>query len=672
MDYSRARDTLKLHLQDYVESITQKSKGANMYVCPICGSGTGANHTGAFSIDKDRTRWKCFSCGKSGDIFDLIGEVEHITEPVAQLKRAGELYGVQIEDQNQNQPKNEQYTHTDVCIHTNTYTHTDTDNTDYSDYFRECNTHLQETDYLAKRGITEGIANLFTLGYDEHYTKSTGGKVWKALIIPTGAHSYVARNTDPDADSKNRYRKCGEAVPLNCRALEKATKPIFITEGELDALSIMEAGGEAIGLGSTANIDKFIENYVKGVDVAQPLILVLDNDEAGRKAEDELSEKLRALSIANYRLDIYGDHKDANEALTADKEDFTQQVAQAVSYAREQEEEAKQEYKTETNALSHLQEFIDGIKESANTPATPTGFQTLDEMLDGGLYEGLYIVGAVSSLGKTTWTLQIADQIAESGKDVIIFSLEMARSELMSKSISRQTLKEALHTDGDIRNAKTNRGITTWARYENYSNAEKLIINSAINAYGKYAGHLYIYEGLGDLSTDFIRRAIEKHIKLTKQAPVVLIDYIQIIAPPESKHSLTDKQVVDKNVTELKRISRDYKIPVIGISSFNRDNYTEPVNLASFKESGAIEYSSDVLIGLQYDGMDYKDGESDTTRRKRVRSLITQAKTEGNEGRAQRIEVKILKNRNGRTGSTLLGYYPLFNYFQDAPEEYQH
>ena len=47
-------------------------------------------------------------------------------------------------------------------------------------------------------------------------------------------------------------------------------------------------------------------------------------------------------------------------------------------------------------------------------------------------------------------------------------------------------------------------------------------------------------------------------------------------------------------------------MPIVGISSFNRENYTAPVNLSSFKESGSIEYSSDVLIGLQYDGMDYE------------------------------------------------------------------
>lgn len=57
-----------------------------------------------------------------------------------------------------------------------------------------------------------------------------------------------------------------------------------------------------------------------------------------------------------------------------------------------------------------------------NTPAIPTGFKKLDENLGGGLFEGLYVVGAVSSLGKTTLVMQIADQIAQGEQDVLIFS----------------------------------------------------------------------------------------------------------------------------------------------------------------------------------------------------------------------------------------------------------
>lgn len=653
MDYNRAREELKPRLKEYVESITSKSKGANMYICPICGSGTGHNHTGALSIDrKNPNRFKCFSCGLSGDIFDLVGAVENITDPLEQLKRAGELYGIEItgrataeEDYNevaQNQPKNERYTHMNI----HTYTHTEAEGT--LEYYRECQSHLRETDYHTQRGISDGVANRFMLGYDSQYTKSTGGAVWQALIIPTGYNSYVARNTDQQADSKARYRKTGQATPLNWKALQSATKPIFIVEGEIDALSIIEVGGEAIGLGSTANIDLFINNYVKKHKPTQPLVLALDNDEKGQQATEKLERALEELGLTTYRHNPAGEYKDANEALIKDREAFTQAVAHAERLEEEALEAEREEY-LKTSAYSHLQEFINGIAESVNTPATATGFTALDSILDGGLYEGLYILGAITSLGKTTLALQIADQIADSGRDVLIFSLEMARAELMSKSISRLTLLDVLDNNGDISNAKTNRGITAGARWTNYSQREKDLIQRAISSYGEYAPHIFIHEGIGDIGTEYIRETVRKHKLFTGQAPVVLVDYVQILAPHDVR--ATDKQNTDKAVLELKRISRDYKIPVIGISSFNRASYKEEVALDAFKESGSLEYGSDVLIGLQLKGAGKKDFNNTEAKRKNPRE----------------IELVILKNRNGKTGEKVeLEYYPLFNYFKEV------
>lgn len=652
MNYETAREELKPRLKDYVESKTKKSKGANMYVCPICGSGTGSNKTGAFSI-KDN-RFKCFACDKSGDIFDLIGELEHITDPLEQLKRAGELYGVEVgstaqEDfKDHKQTKNEQikkdtYTHTHNSIHTKE----EPEGAGYLSYYRLCCDNLSETDYHIKRGISEETAKKYMLGYDKEYNKSTGGKVWKALIIPTSKHSYVARNTDPEADSENRYRKTGNATPFNLKALQKAEKPIYIVEGELDALSIIEAGGEAIGLGSTSNINKFIK-YATENKPAQPLVLALDNDEKGQEAQEKLIKEVEELGLKYYIFNPAGEHKDANEALVKNREAFIQDVAYAEKLEEEATEAQREEY-LKTSTASHLQEFIKGIAESANTPATPTGFDNLDKVLDGGLYEGLYVIGAITSLGKTTLALQIADQIADSGQDVLIFSLEMARTELMSKSISRLTLLDVIENKGEVRHAKTNRGITAGARWKNYNDKELELIERAITNYEKYANHIFIHEGIGDIGTDQIRDTIKKHIYFTGNTPIVLVDYIQILAPHDVR--ATDKQNTDKAVLELKRISRDFKTPVIGISSFNRASYKDKVTLEAFKESGSLEYGSDVLIGLQLKGAGGKDFDSTEAKKKDPRE----------------IELVILKNRNGQTGITVsFEYYPLFNMFAEV------
>ena len=173
----------------------------------------------------------------------------------------------------------------------------------------------------------------------------------------------------------------------------------------------------------------------------------------------------------------------------------------------------------------------------------------------------------------------------------------------MAKSISRLTSIIDLEKSHSNTNAKTTRGILTGSKYQKYNPTELSIIQEAKETYFReYAPHLYIYEGMGNIGVAQVRKKVEAFKKIKGHAPIVIIDYIQILAPGENKY-LTDKQAMDANVMELKRISRDYETSIIGISSFNRDNYNAPVNMASFKESGAIEYSSDVLIGLQYKAM---------------------------------------------------------------------
>lgn len=587
------------------------------------------NHP-SMRYDSKRRKAHCFACGADYDTFDVIGAEYDLTDHKAIFEKAYALFsvnpdGLRKDSAGANRAEAKEHTQ----------------------YYQTCRDRIHETDYPRLRGLSEEVVGRFMLGYDPNYAYGTGGAPWRALIIPSDKESYIARNTDPDADKRSRYRKQGRSRIYNTGALRAADKPIFVVEGELDALSVITVGGEAVALGSTANAKSFLK-LVESQRPAQPLIVALDNDRDGQATADELAAGLLSLKIPFYRLNPYGDKKDANEALLADREAFAGAV-ESGSRVEEEARQAEREAYLRTSAAAHLQNFVDGIADSVDTPYIPTGFPKLDAALDGGLYEGLYIMGAISSLGKTTLVTQIADQIAADGTDVVIFSLEMARNELIAKSVSRHTLLGALRGGEDIRNAKTTRGITTGKRYPRYSAAEHALIQSAIRAYGEYAGNIYISEGIGDIGAEQVRETVGKHILFTGKIPVVLIDYIQILAPCSER--ATDKQNTDKAVMELKRVSRDYKASVIGISSFNRANYREAVTMEAFKESGAIEYSSDVLLGLQLKGAGEKDFNAADGKRKNPRE----------------IELVILKNRNGPAGvKVAFEYYPLFNYFKEG------
>jgi len=341
---------------------------------------------------------------------------------------------------------------------------------------------------------------------------------------------------------------------------------------------------------------------------------------------------------------------------------------------------------TNTSPKKHLQSFVDHIIKSADTPPISTGFKELDKRLDGGLYEGLYSVGAISSLGKTTLMLQMTDQIAQQGKDVLIFSLEMSRYEIMAKTLSRLTYeitredrKEKFISDTgtELFNARTTRQISDFRRYNGYVDAygtkhppysdyQKEIIQRSIEKYETFNDCVYIHEGVGDIGVLDVRKAIEKHEEYTGNTPVVLIDYTQILAPFNDR--ATDKQNTDKAVTELKRIARDFKTPVLSISSFNRQNYNESVNMSAFKESGSIEYSSDVVIGLQFARQRYIDKENATKNSNQPKVKLDHDVEKQRNPR--HIELKLLKNRNGETGKSLdFRYNALFNHFEDTKDD---
>ena len=188
----------------------------------------------------------------------------------------------------------------------------------------------------------------------------------------------------------------------------------------------------------------------------------------------------------------------------------------------------------------------------------------------------------------------------------------------------------------------------------------------------KFSDRIYISEGIGNITTEQIREKIKEHIDITGNVPFVVIDYVQIIAPFDYK--MTDKQATDRNIIELKRISRDYNLTILGISSFNRESYKEEVSLTSFKESGAIEYGSDVLMGMQYKELERKETfspskgtgmESDKEYNARKQLFYKELEEKRAKGEFIPLQIKILKNRNGKTSKVDFYFKPPYNYFTD-------
>lgn len=623
------RDEAKEYMLAHPEIYLRKDGSGKGYVCPLCGSGSGKNGTGMSSRDGGR-HWKCFACNFYGDVIDLIAAEHGIKDGGSReaFEAAERVYGITIgeADKKLHRPAQKKERSTENRAEPET---------DYTEYLTKCAGDLHKTEYLDQRGISRETAARFGVGFDPAVQCGSGS--FPGLIIPTSKHSYIARNTS-DNPGNMRFRNFGKIQLFNTGALYEPGA-VFIVEGAVDAMSIAEVGRNAVALNSTSNAPALVRMLTDKLPKARPLLLALDNDEAGRKAQETLERDLTALGIPCVAVQITGKHKDPNEALLADRELFAAAVQSA------EETTPGREAYLRTSAAGYFDEFVSGIIAQRNEIFIPTGFPKLDDALNGGLSDGLYCVGAISSLGKTTFCLQIADYIAYTGQNVMIFSLEMARDELMAKSVSRLTATLA-GTGGDITMAKSQIGITAGSRYARYSENEMLLINAAFEGYKSFASRVFIREGVGDLGIEQIRQDLARYSTFFSTPPVVIVDYLQILAPFDPK--MTDKQNTDKAVLELKRLSRDYKMPVIAISSFNRDGYKSSVSMQSFKESGAIEYSSDVLIGLQLAAEDGEDLYEALRRDPRP------------------VELKILKNRRGKTGEVIeYNYFPKFNLFKE-------
>ena len=146
-------------------------------------------------------------------------------------------------------------------------------------------------------------------------------------------------------------------------------------------------------------------------------------------------------------------------------------------------------------------------------------------------------------------------------------------------------------------------------------------------------------------------------METTKVKPIVILDYLQILAP--MNNSQTTKDVVDYNVRALKKLQTEYDLVVIVISSLNRQNYLTPIDFSSFKESGGIEYTYDVMWGLQLNIMNNELFDKEA-KLKAKREAIKEAKI----ANPRDIELVYLKNRYGVSSySCRFKYYAKYDYF---------
>lgn len=626
--------------------------------CPICG---GHDHFTLYEphSTKNKNPWWTYSsfsgCCNGGSPLDYLIEVENMSKEDAYKELGVNIRNSPEEDfkkTNTNVLKekvSKNYDFTDLAnkLHENCTTSLG------MEYF--LNRGLNKTIFEYKLGYCQGGYNEALKGYKElnicnPNIDMRAYKYFIPLFDNNDKCYYIIARHDNSIKSgqKTMNMKGLGAHIFNERYLQKPTSNIiFVCEGWADALSFEEIGYKAIALNSTQNANRFVELVKKHIDKLKncTFIIALDNDSAGQKAIEILESNFKALLVNSERFYFEEVYKDINEYLIADMDGFKQNTARFIEKLTE-----------EDFTMGYLSSLLDQIEANKNKELVSSGFTALDKKLGGGLYPGLYCIGAGSSIGKTTFSLQIADNIASSGNDVLFFSLEMSKNEMIAKSLVREMFMADPKADY----------IPSTRAFLN-GNYKLNVLDKAVEHYKKAAKHIAIIEGSFNYTVSDIRARIEKHIVRKGTKPVVFIDYLQVITPTDVR--MSDKQAIDNNIVELKRMSREYDIPVILISSINRANYLNPISFESFKESGSIEYTCDVVIGLQLSIIETfvnnsKEYGGDNKLNKR-RIAYNEAKSKD----PREIDLVLLKNRNGiPTATHKYIYYPKYNLVEEEGE----
>ncbi|MBQ8497645.1 MAG: replicative DNA helicase [Clostridia bacterium] len=291
---------------------------------------------------------------------------------------------------------------------------------------------------------------------------------------------------------------------------------------------------------------------------------------------------------------------------------------------------------SENKGFVHIREAISRTyarldllaRDKAAASGTPTGFSMLDRTIVG-LGEGdLVLIGARPGMGKTSFAMNVATNIAKSTqKNVCVFSLEMSAEQLASRMLSSEALVDSYAIrSGDL----------TTEQYKKLADAAADLSESDI---------------LIDDTTGITVTRMKAKLRRVKNLGLVVVDYLQLM---QGERKNSDNRVLEVGDISrgLKILAKELKIPVICCAQLSRgpESRTDkrPM-LSDLRDSGAIEQDADIVMFLYRDEY-YKEPKA---------------------GEQSVAECIVAKNRHGSTGTVKLGWIGQFTKFitQDLEHE---
>ena len=214
-----------------------------------------------------------------------------------------------------------------------------------------------------------------------------------------------------------------------------------------------------------------------------------------------------------------------------------------------------------------------------------TGFRELDNMLAGFQKSDLIILAARPSVGKTTLALDIARQSAiQHGTTVGFFSLEMSAQQL----VDRMVAAEAKVNSWSLRTGRVSEGGDDFVRIR--------------DAYDRLSrAPIYIDDQPGNNILKM--RSVARRLKREHGLDLIVVDYLQLLAPTQTRASDNLVQQVTEISRSLKNLAREMDVPVLALSQLSRavEQRGGKPRLSDLRDSGSIEQDADVVMFIHRD-----------------------------------------------------------------------
>lgn len=265
----------------------------------------------------------------------------------------------------------------------------------------------------------------------------------------------------------------------------------------------------------------------------------------------------------------------------------------------------------------------------AGLTGLPTGFRDLDRMTSGLQPSDLILVAARPSMGKTAFTLNIAQNVGvRQHKTVAFFSLEMSQEQLVQR-----LLCQIAHIDSQkLRTGQLNSD-EEWTRLTDA--CDKL-----------YESPIYIDDTPGISVAEMRSKA--RRLKSEHGLDLIIVDYLQLM---QGRNAESRQQEISEISRSLKALARELKVPLIALSQLSRSvesRQDKRPMLSDLRESGALEQDADIVSFLYRE--DYYDKETENQH-------IT--------------EVILAKHRNGPVGSVKLYFKNEFTLFLNLDTQHE-